>query len=103
MPNDKSPPKPETVDQRETSGDCVSRFVRQSLTLDEFIFEQLKSLEDFESSWRELNRKNNEIYPLEMFTGDWLDQFAFWIEREDLILPNAKCAGTDASANQTPI
>ena len=27
MPNDKSPPKPETVAQQETGGDCVSRLV----------------------------------------------------------------------------
>ena len=68
--------------QEETGGDCVSRLVRHSLTLDEFIFEQLKSLEDFESSWRELHRKNDEIYPLEMFAGDWSEQLAFWREHE---------------------
>lgn len=62
--------------------------VRHSLTLDEFIFEQLKALEDFESSWRELHRENDEIYPLEMFAGDWSEQLAFWREREDLILQN---------------
>lgn len=28
MPNDKSPPEPETVAQQETGGDCVSRLVR---------------------------------------------------------------------------
>lgn len=28
MPNDKSKPKPETVAQQETGGDCVSRLVR---------------------------------------------------------------------------
>jgi len=27
MPNDKSPPEPETVTQQETGGDCVSRLV----------------------------------------------------------------------------
>jgi hypothetical protein len=27
MPNDKSPPKPETAPQQETGGDCVSRLV----------------------------------------------------------------------------
>ena len=90
MPNDKSPPKPEIVAQQETGGDCVSRLVRHSLTLDEFVFEQLKSLEDFESSWRELHRKNDEIYPLEMFAGDWSEQLAFWRERGNSILPNAK-------------
>jgi hypothetical protein len=66
------------------------------LTLDEFIFEQLKSLEDFESSWKELHRKNDEIYPLEMFAGDWSEQLAFWREREDLILPNANMEAPNA-------
>jgi hypothetical protein len=28
MPDDKSPPEPETVEQQETGGDCVSRLVR---------------------------------------------------------------------------
>jgi hypothetical protein len=96
MPNDKSPPKQKTLTQQETSGDCVSRLVRYSLTLDEFIFEQLKSLEDFESSWKELHRKNDEIYPLEMFAGDWSEQLAFWREREDLILPNANMEAPNA-------
>ena len=30
MPNDKSPPKPETAAQQETGGDCVSRLVGHS-------------------------------------------------------------------------
>ena len=68
----------------------LPQLVQHSLTLDEFIFNQLKSLEGFESSWRELHRKNDEIYPLEMFAGDWSEQLAFWREREDLILPNDK-------------
>jgi hypothetical protein len=59
-------------------------------TLDEFIFESLKALEDFELAWRELHRKNNEIYPLEMFAGDWSEQLAFWLEREDSIPPKNK-------------
>ena len=29
MPNDKSPPEPETVAQQETGGDCVSRLIRR--------------------------------------------------------------------------
>ena len=65
------------------------RFVRQSLTLDEFVFEQLKSLEDFESAWRKSNRDSVEIYPLEMCAGDWAEQLAFWQEHEDLVLPSA--------------
>lgn len=52
------------------------------MTLDEFIFEQLKSLEDFESSWCEMHRKNNEIYPLEMLSGDWAEQLALFRARE---------------------
>jgi hypothetical protein len=90
MPNHKSLPEPENVAQQETGGDCVSRFVRRSLTLDEFVFEQIKSLEDFELSWLELHGKNDEIYPLEMFAGDWSEQLALWREREDSILPNSQ-------------
>ena len=90
----KTKSKPETAPQEESTTESVvgvahPRLIRQSLTLDEFVSGQLKSLEDFESSWRELHRKNDEIYPLEMFAGDWSEQLAFWRESEDLILHNA--------------
>lgn len=46
----------------------------QYLTLDEFIFEQLKILEDFEDHWRSKNLENKKVYPLELLSGDWLEQ-----------------------------
>jgi hypothetical protein len=46
----------------------------QYLTLDEFIFEQLKILEDFEDHWRSKNLENKETYPLELLSGDWIEQ-----------------------------
>ena len=46
----------------------------QYLTLDEFIFEQLKILEDFEDHWRSKNLENEKVYPLELLSGDWLEQ-----------------------------
>ena len=46
----------------------------QYLTLDEFIFEQLKILEDFEDNWRSKNLENEKICPLELLSGDWLEQ-----------------------------
>lgn len=57
-----------------------------SLTLDEFIFHQLKLLEDFESSWRELHLNDEKTYPLEMFAGDWLEQLEFWREHARFVL-----------------
>ena len=84
----KDPAAAETARATDIPAVVHERLVRHSLTLDEFIFEQLKSLEDFESSWRELHRKNDDIYPLEMFAGDWSEQLAVWRERGDLILPN---------------
>ena len=46
----------------------------QYFTLDEFIFEQLKILEDFEDHWRSKNLENKETYPLELLSGDWIEQ-----------------------------
>jgi hypothetical protein len=87
MTNTPPPTAPQEANNTAGAG-CMARLVRHYLTLDEFIFEQLKSLEDFEVTWRELHRKNAEIYPLEMFTGDWGEQLELWRDRKDSILPN---------------
>ena len=54
----------------------------QYLTLDEFIFEQLKILEDFEDHWRSKNLENKETYPLELLSGDWLEQLLTYSNHE---------------------
>jgi len=51
------------------------------LTLDEFVFDQLKSLEEFEKSWRERNAQDSSLYPDTLPEGDWLEQLAFWREQ----------------------
>jgi len=54
----------------------------QYLTLDEFIFEQLKILEDFEDHWRSKNLENKETYPLELLSGDWIEQLLTYSNNE---------------------
>ena len=54
----------------------------QYLTLDEFIFEQLKILEDFEGHWRSKNLENKETYPLELLSGDWIEQLLTYSNNE---------------------
>jgi hypothetical protein len=46
----------------------------QYQTLDEFIFEQLKTLVFFEKHWISKNLENEKAYPLELLSGDWLEQ-----------------------------
>ena len=87
-----------TLEQPSTTG-LDETACSASLTLDEFIFHQLKLLENFESSWRELHRDDEELYPLEMFAGDWLEQLGFWREHEDLSLPNETSAATGSERN----
>lgn len=50
----------------------------QCRTLDEFVFEQLRTLEDFENYWRSKNIEDEKAYPLELFSGDWLEQLNLW-------------------------
>jgi|694.fasta_scaffold01984_17 hypothetical protein len=46
----------------------------QQQDLDDFIFQQIKNLEDFENEWRLCNRKDEKNYPLKMLGGDWIKQ-----------------------------
>jgi hypothetical protein len=50
--------------------------------LDDFIFQQIKNLEDFENEWRLCNRKDEKNYPLEMFYGDWIEQLLIYGNNE---------------------
>jgi hypothetical protein len=54
----------------------------QYLTLDEFIFEQLKILEDFEDHWRSKNLENKKVYPLELLSGDWLERLLAYSDND---------------------
>lgn len=45
------------------------------MTLREFIDVTKKELDEFETFWRNENRKNKENFPLEMFGGDWMEHF----------------------------
>lgn len=55
---------------------------RELINLDEFIFQQLRSLENFENWWREKNEKDEEVFPMEMREGDWLEQLNFHAQNE---------------------
>jgi hypothetical protein len=54
----------------------------QQQDLDDFIFQQIKNLEDFENEWRVCNRKDEKNYPLEMFHGDWIEQLLTYSNNE---------------------
>jgi hypothetical protein len=54
----------------------------QQQDLDDFIFQQIKNLEDFENEWRLCNRKDEKNYPLEMFYGDWIEQLLTYSNNE---------------------
>jgi hypothetical protein len=50
------------------------------MSIDEFIFEKLQHLENFEAYWKEHAKKHPKQFPDECNPGDWDDQLQVWID-----------------------
>jgi hypothetical protein len=52
------------------------------MTLNDYIYEQMRLLETFRVFWQQKHRENPEAYPIELEeenTGLWDEQFNFWV------------------------
>lgn len=50
------------------------------MTFEEFIEEKQKDLYRFVEFWKEKNKSNPDVYPIEMGEGDWDEQFDLYSE-----------------------
>jgi hypothetical protein len=52
------------------------------MTLEEFVTEEKKRLDSFVTDWMKAYKKNPTDYPLEMYPGDWDEQFQLFVREE---------------------
>jgi hypothetical protein len=48
------------------------------MNINEFIFEKIKTIEQFEQYWNLMIEENPKSFPDELNEGDWDDQFALF-------------------------
>ena len=72
----------ELLDKRTTSetkkrlaGDCISEGDRDNIFLDDWYKEHVVNLLNFKKWWIRENQKNPENFPMEMWYGNWEEQF----------------------------